>query len=201
MPTISPTTVSGLAYNSNQAMTNYTSGLNVMTASGMIPQTTSTASATTSPAYLLGGNIAQLAQQALTGPSSNAATNSPVVPNLPIDSSFSILNEAENLTPDELQTFSALVNGQTLPSFTSSSSATQQTGTSASSGIQSASATTAPVNFLGDPIQWQVGDIQLYALDPSLAAVVGGATSSVVTASPQAMQAGQSLGGLVDMTA
>ena len=184
---ISSTSVTGLNYNTDPTISNYTSGLTEMTDSGMTP-TTSTS--TTSPAYILGGSLAQLSQ---TGSSSSSTTTaSLLVPNLTVDSSFSVFNEVNTLTPNELQALAALDNGQ-LPTQTGAS-ATQQSTSAANSQ-------STLLNALGDPIQWQIGDSELYTMDPSLATVVGGATSSDVTASPEPSQSDQSVGGLLDTTA
>jgi len=192
--TLNPTSVTGLNYSTDPNILNYTNGLTVMSDSGMTPTSTTTA---TSPAYLLDGSLAQLSQPgSSSGSTATTATTSLLVPNLTVDSSFSIFNEVTNLTPNELQALAALDNGQ-LPAQTGAS-ATQQSTSAANSQ-------STLLNALGDPIQWQIGDSELYTLDPSLATVVGAATSSAVTANPdaavQSPASTQSVGGLIDTSA
>ncbi|MDR3591041.1 MAG: hypothetical protein P4N41_15415 [Negativicutes bacterium] len=151
--------------NYDPTMTSYSTDLALLNASGL-----STGSTATS-AYSLDGSLAALNQTAATSDTTQTSPTgiNPAAYTLP--AAFTDPDLLNKITPAELSYLMGLPSNQsTATTSTQSTSGTTETGLYAPSA--------AGVNPLGDPITWQIGDDTLYQMDPALASVIDGPTSS-----------------------
>ncbi len=88
-----------------------------------------------------------------------------------------------------------------LPTNQSSSGDTSAQPTSEATQTDLYPANAAGVNPLGDPLTWQIGDDALYQIDPSLAAVLTGPTSSDSSSTYSQDQNTTTVGTTVDTSA
>jgi hypothetical protein len=184
MTTVNPTT--GISY--DPTLTSYNSDLALLAENGF-----STGSTDTS-AYTLDGSLPSLGQTAATIAAAQTSTTgiNPAAYSLP--SAFTNPDLLNQITPGEISYLLGLPTSQS-----STASSVQPTSEATSSDLYAANP--AGVTPLGDPINWQIGDDELYQLDPSLAAIVGGATSSGSSSAYNQDQDTSTVGTAVDTSA
>jgi len=175
--------------NYNNAISNYSTGLSVINQSG----TTSGTSSNGTAAFALGGNLSLLNQL-------NTASGDTTLQTLQnLDSSNST---AINGTLPSISSY--ITNSPLGLQLLANMNASEFGYLNNSSTAQSTSSATAtntdqfnPANPFGDAIQSQMGDSQLYSMDPALLAIAQASTAAYT----QSQQSTTSAGSTVDTSA